>query len=665
MSRVTPRLVMIWSLFLWGLLILNLIRLEYVLWNYSQLRNPGWGDLAMAWGAGLRFDLAASAWLIAPLLLLSFVPWPRSWGKLVGSLFLVSFLVLHLPFWFINLVDVEFVNFVGRRMTADVLFLLTEAQGKTGGFFNAYPLLMFVGATVLMIGSLGAWWVGTRVLAWGNSQTFTWKSAATGIFLSLLLAVVLTRGGFQEKPIHFVNAQIFSEPAMNLVVLNSTFTVLKSFSQPALPENRFFEDPLEVRSLLNGAVPGPSLLEGRRPQRPQNIVILILESFGLEYMGDPIGVKGYTPFLDQLAQRSLFFKNGFANGRRSIEGIPAVLSSVPALMNEPFVTSNFSNGKFPGLGALLERRGYHTSFFHGGNNGTMHFDAYTEAAGFSNYFGSHEYPDRKDHDGVWGIYDGPMLRWFKDKLGQFPKPFVATFFSISSHNPYLIPPELRDRYPEGPLPILKTILYTDDSLKEFFAAAEKEEWYQDTLFVVTADHTYQAYLPEFDHEFGRFQVPILFFHPNYTWPDEVDRNQLVQQIDILPSILDFLGVEVPEPNLLARSVFVPGEKTVSLFVDGKATLVAEDHFLTWSASQDPKLYSREDPAATSEVDVPELRQKLEKRLKASLQYFSESMRGNAWGELTSVDEVVNDGGRNDHSAGSTHNPGDGSANQTK
>ncbi|HRO67247.1 MAG TPA: LTA synthase family protein [Pseudobdellovibrionaceae bacterium] len=341
-------------------------------------------------------------------------------------------------------------------------------------------------------------------------------------------------------------------------------------------------------------------------------------------------MKGYTPFLDSLAKKGLFFKNGIANGRRSIEGIPAVLSGIPAMMNEPFVTSTFSNGDFSGLGKRLVAEGYQTSFFHGGNNGTMHFDSYTESSGISSYYGASEYPDSKDNDGVWGIYDGPMLRWMKSRLDGFQTPFFASFFSLSSHNPYLIPDGVRDRFPEGPLPILKTIAYTDDALREFFAEAEKSPWFRNTLFVITADHTFMPYLPQFDHEIGRYLVPILFYHPTMKWPETIDRDQIVQQIDILPSILDFLGKSPEKANLLSRSVFVPGERSASVFVNGVSMLIEKDRFLVWPQDQQIKLYSMTDPWRSAVLDEPKVKQHLEQRLKAAMQYFSDSMLGNGW-----------------------------------
>ncbi|MBX3032351.1 MAG: sulfatase-like hydrolase/transferase [Bdellovibrionaceae bacterium] len=633
LSPYSQRLLRVSALFVFTVFLLTLVRLEYLIWNWPQFHAQGAGRILKSFLIGARFDAAAAAWLSLPLLLVSLVPWPAAWEKAWRIAVFALFLLIQIPFLTLNLIDVEFVNFVGRRMTADVLFILTEAQGKAGGFLASYGLLMGIAALTLLFAGFGAYHLLFRDLRWhGGRPRPSWcpeGRLARGVlaFLCVLGFIIASRGGLQKKPISFVDAQVFDTPALNNLVSNTSFVLLKNLNQENLPKQRFFENRAAMEAYLNGAVRGKSLLEGRRAPAPQNVVILILESFGLEYMGEVNGVKGYSPFLDSLARRGLFFRNGFANGRRSIEGIPAVLSGIPALMNEPFVSSPFASNRVEGLGSLLKERGYSTHFFHGGQNGTMHFDSYTRSAGIDHYYGAREYPDPADDDGVWGIYDGPFLRWMEKRIGALERPFFVSFFSISSHNPYLIPDNVRSRYPEGPLPILKTIAYTDESLRDFFAAAEKTGWYENTLFVITADHTFRPYESRFDNELSRFRVPILFFHPAYEWPKGIDRDQIVQQIDILPSVMDFLGQVLPAENLLARSVFVPGEKSAALFVDGTYFLVEKNEFLHWPRGGEPRFYALGDAGQSRPLGGAESprAQELLLRLKAAIQYFSEAM----------------------------------------
>lgn len=624
MSHYSRRLLRVLLLAVFSTLLLTLVRFEDLCWNWSQFKGQDTNRLFLAFLVGLRFDLTAAAWTNAPLLLISLFPWPERFEKLWGRVAAGLFVLIQIPLLLLNMIDVEFVNFVGRRMTRDVLFLLNEGFGKTGGFIEAYTPLFVVAAG----GTLFALWGARKILRW-QPQRPSWipsgrLARSVFAFLLLLVFVVASRGGFQKKPIHFVDANVFPLPALNNLVLNTSFVLIKNWDQENLPRQKFFDDPKEMLSHLNAADPQPSLLEGRRKTTKQNVVILILESFGLEYLGKRHGGKSYSPFLDSLVEKSLFFKNGFANGRRSIEGIPAVLSGIPAMMNEPFVTSPFAGTKVSGLGTLLQDHHYQTAFFHGGRNGTMHFDAFTKSAGFDLYFGAGEYPNKNDDDGVWGIYDGPFLNWTREQIANFEPPFAVAFFSLSSHQPYLIPSNVKDRFPDGPLPILKTIAYVDDSLKEFFATAQNEAWFKDTLFVITADHTFKAYQEAFDNELSRFRVPVIFYHPDFQWPESLDREQIVQQIDLLPSILDFLNVPSPEKNWLARSVFQPGRRTATAFVDGNYYEVSKEGFLHWPRQGEPKFYGIEDAAQKNPRPVTDGGD-LFLRLKAAIQYFSEGL----------------------------------------
>ncbi|RYZ81929.1 MAG: LTA synthase family protein, partial [Proteobacteria bacterium] len=431
------------------------------------------------------------------------------------------------------------------------------------------------------------------------------------------------RGGLHRKPMNVVTAHVFAAPVLNNLVLNSTYTFVKSFGVESVSREVYFADREEMLKHLNGftgsAKTARSLMDGARTKSPQNVVIIILESFGLEYMGKVNGDQGYTPFLDKLAHEGLFFKNGYANGRRSIEGVAAVMAGIPALMSEPFISSQFVSNYFVGLGSMLASHKYQTSFFHGGNNGTMHFDSFSKSAGLDKYYGASEYPNSADNDGTWGIFDEPFFQFMKQKLDETPQPFLAGLFSLSSHNPYKIPDQYKAKFPKGPIEILEPIGYADFALQRFFEEAAKSPWYQDTLFVITADHTSLNFRPSFDNEISRYRVPILFFHPTYKWPQGIDTDQVVQQIDILPSIMDFLGFDNKEVNYLGRSVFIPGERTATMYLDGRYLLAAKDHYLDWPKDGEIKMYDISDPAGKQGLEEPATRkQELENRLKASI-----------------------------------------------
>lgn len=606
-------------------------RVEFLTWNWAHYRSKDISDIAWAFLLGLRFDISAICMSLAPVALWSFWPWPEKRRRLWETVAYWLYAPFFLAFMIMNLGDTEFVNFAGRRFSYDALFIVGEMDTKMAGVLGSYWHLALVNFTVMGLVLWAAWRIlhrpSPRVYALAGRRQIPYYAA--GVFVVLALLVIGVRGGLQKKPMTIVNAHVFAAPILNNLVLNSTFTFMKSYGAPTVSHEIYFSDRNEMLSHLNGFIKGPSLLEGYRMTKPQNVVVIILESFSLEYMGEVNGGKGFTPFLDSLADKSLFFKNGFANARRSIEGVAAVTAGIPAMMNEPFISSHFSSNYFVGLGSVLTAQKYPTSFFHGGGNGTMYFDSFAKSAGFENYYGSNEYPDQRDNDGTWGIFDEPFLQFMKTKLDGMKQPFFASVFTLSSHNPYRIPDQYKGKFPKGPQEILESVAYSDYALQRFFEEAAKAPWYKDTLFVLTADHTGVNYRPENENELARFRVPVIFFHPDYEWPKDIDRDQVVQQIDILPSVMDFLGIENKEANYLGRSVFIPGERTATMFLDGRYFIADKDYFIDWSLGSEMKMYAISDSFEKTPLSEPKSRKEdLEKRVKAAAQYFNEGMWDN-------------------------------------
>jgi phosphoglycerol transferase MdoB-like AlkP superfamily enzyme len=336
----------------------------------------------------------------------------------------------------------------------------------------------------------------------------------------------------------------------------------------------------------------------------------------------------HTPFLDELSEKGLLFKNAYANSRRSIEGIASILAGIPSLMTESFINSQYVSNFFWGIGSLLSERNYSSAFFHGAKNGSMYFDQFTQKAGIQSYFGLNEYPHKSDYDGSWGIWDEPFLQWTAQKINAMPQPFLASIFTLTSHHPFKIPQQYQGAFPKGNLDILESIAYTDLALKKFFDEIRKQPWFANTLFVISADHTYKNSLPEFDHVLGKFRIPILFFHPQISFK-AVDPHQQISQIDILPSILDFLGFKMKEQNYLGRSVFVLGDRSVTLYDEGAFYTLAENQILRWVKGKEPQVFNVSDvdfknPLKTENGLPPRLLQ----TQRATLQYFSEGMWDN-------------------------------------
>ena len=357
----------------------------------------------------------------------------------------------------------------------------------------------------------------------------------------------------QTRPITISNAlQYVSRPVETNIILNTPFSIIKTLRNKKLPIGTYYSQQ-ELRTIYNPVhYPSDSVTSKKK-----NIVILIVESLAEEFVGernkalDNGKYKGYTPFVDSLLRTSLTFENTFCNTWTSIDAMPAILASIPR-MHEPFVLTPYSLNKIDGIAGLLTNYGYQTSFFHGADNGSMGFQAFAKTSGFQTYYGRKEYEDDKefggksDFDGTWGIWDEPFLQFFCHTLGKMRQPFMSAVFTLSSHHPFAIPKQYKDVFlDEGLYPLHKCVKYADYSLKRFFETASKQPWYNNTIFVITADHaSSRTTHEEYKTELGGFRVPILFFDPSREIPTGC-RKGVAQQIDIMPTLLNYIGYDKP------------------------------------------------------------------------------------------------------------------------
>lgn len=262
-------------------------------------------------------------------------------------------------------------------------------------------------------------------------------------------------------------------------------------------------------------------------------------------------------------------------------------------MEEPIITSDFRSDRLDCLPKVLARRGYSTYFLHGAHNGSMHFDSFARLAGSEHFVGLDEFPkdNPEDFDKYWGVLDEPMLQYATRVIDEAPKPVMLGLFTLSSHNPYYIPPKYAGKFAKGTLPIHESIGYVDYSLQQFFKTAETKPWFKNTIFVITADHTEKSDHKEYQDQIGYYRVPILIYVPGLT-PGQVkiQEDRIVQQIDIMPSVLDLLGVNLPDHLLVGHSVFDNGKPGYAYDYTGHSYLYLDSqHFLDFGRPSGPLL----------------------------------------------------------------------------
>lgn len=604
-----------------------LSRVAFYLLNLHYFAQIGFGELMKILFFGLRFDLSAILILNTPFILLNLLPFRFKLNKGWQTGANIYYYVVNTIGLMSNLIDLIYFRFTLKRTTADIFKYL-----GVGGDFDKlvpqflkdfwYVLLLFILFVTVMI------WLGRKFSASatgaGGKGTFGWYALHTFLFLAgSALTVIGIRGGLQLRPIGIITAGTYTSAKNVPLILNTPFSIARTIGNETLVIRNYFKNEKELASVYTPVHKG-------KPAEPKNlnVVIFILESFSLEHIGslnrdaDNGRYQGFTPFLDSLIGHSLVYK-GFANGKTSIQGIPAILSGIPSLMNESFIQSNYSNDKVNSMAGLLKQKGFSSAFFHGGTNGTMGFDAYTRYAGFDRYFGRTEYGNEKDYDGEWGIRDEEFFQYAAKRMEELKPPFLSAIFTLSSHHPYRVPGKYAHTFRKGKLPIQEAVMYSDFSLKRFFETARQMPWFENTLFILTADHTSEGYFPYYQTNTGQFAIPVIFYRPDGSLKGQPDL--IAQQTDIMPSVLDYLGYD-KDFIAFGNSLFDTTATRFSVhYISGIYSLIMDGHVLEFDGTESRALYDlTADPLQKTNIigQSAAVRKEMEHFLRAYIQQYN-------------------------------------------
>lgn len=610
------------------LLLMFFSRMLFYLFNLGYFSDLSLREALKIFLLGIRFDIVAVLIFNMPFILMNAVPFRFKFNRVYQGFANAFYYFFNIIALMGNFVDTIYFRFTLKRTTADIFQYL-----GVGGDFNKlipqflrdfwYIQLIWLVFVALLI------FLATRfspMASAGKSRQSGFQFYLIHSFLFVLtlgITVLGIRGGLQLRPISLVTAGNYTTAKNIPLLLNTPFALAKTFDREVLKPCTYFKNEKEL-----SAVYTPVHKVKSREFRKLNVMIIILESFSREHIGslnhslEGGHYQGFTPFLDSLIRHGYYF-DAYANGKTSIQGIPAILSSIPSLMNESFIQSNYAAGKFTGIAGLLKSKGYSSAFFHGGTNGTMGFDAYTRLVGFEHYFGRTEYGNEKDYDGKWGIRDEEFLQFTAGKMNHLKQPFVVSLFSLSSHHPYYVPGKYANVFRKGKLPIQQSIMYTDHSLAEFFHTIKHMPWYQNTLFVITADHTSEGYYPFYQSGTGQYAVPLLFFQPD---SELRGRSGIIaQQTDIMPTVLNYMGYD---KNYLAfgNDLFDSTATHFSIhFISGIYGLIKNDYYLEFDGISSTQLFDlKTDPLQKRNVlqkKKPE-KEKLELFMKAFIQQYN-------------------------------------------
>lgn len=536
--------------------VLLLCRVVFYIYNRALIGALPTEELWSLLCGSMKFDTVSILYANAVFILLSVVPLhlreKRWWQAIMYWYYVIVNALLLVA---INIADAIYFRYTQKRFSADEIFFADNDNSLQlvlkFAAENWYMVLIGVALIVLLA-------VGYRRRA-KVEQLFAgvwyYVSGVVVMLVAVGLAVGGVRGGFTKmtRPITLSNATLYTaDNARATMILSNPFSILRTISSSGkLHYEKYFDEATlaTIYSPEHFPAEGTSATEltGR------NVVLFIMESFSAEhsallrpdlYEGEER--KGYTPFLDSLMRQSYTFYNMYANGKRSIQALPAVWSSIPSFKS-PFVLMPQALAETHSLPAILKNKGYETMFFCGSDHGSMGFGAYARQTGIENLYSRQDYEKvhgTEDFDGYWGIWDEKFLNYMGEVLSEQKQPFFSTMFTLTSHHPFVVPQEYEGKYPKGKTPNHQCVGYVDDAFRKFFAKHENDEWFRNSIFVFVADHVSSEKMTEvFRRSPGDYHIFGFMYAPDSALFGE--HRQVVSQMDIMPTLLGLMGNTEP------------------------------------------------------------------------------------------------------------------------
>ena len=613
-------------------------RVTYLLVNLSYFsQGLTSAHLLELFSGGVVFDTTAILVTNIPYIVLMLLPWHGKETKTYHTICRWVFVCINGLALAINLCDSVYFRYTMRRTTTTV-FSEFSNEGNLGSIFltetwrHLYLIVLFL----LML-----WGMFRLYRDYKPLRGYRWWHYDGAMLLTLCaiapFVVAGIRGGFATavRPITISNAnQYANRPIEAALVLNTPFALYRTIGKDVFTVPEYFSSEQEMAAVYQPIhTPGDTLAF-----TPKNVVVLIVESFGREYIGalnrtlENSLYRGYTPCIDSLIARSTTFRYSYCNGRKSIDGMPSILSSIPMFV-EPFFLTPASMNHVTGIAGLLEKKGYQTAFFHGAQRGSMGFMAFARSTGFQDYYGREDFNQDprfggdNDFDGMWAIWDEPFLQYYATKMSEMKEPFMTAVFTASSHHPYQIPEKYREVYPEEGIVMHKCIRYTDMALGKFFQTASRQPWFKNTIFVLTSDHTNLSDHAEYQTDLGGFCSPIIIFEPGNAERQPEIQDKIAQQIDILPTVMGMLHYDEPYFGFGIDLLNTPAEDTWAVnYMNGIYQYVKQGHVLQFDGRQIRAVYSLQDSLMQHNLlnKVPRQAQ-MERELKAIIQQYMERM----------------------------------------
>lgn len=502
---------------------------------------------------------------------------PKQRLKIRNSLYFTTLFLYVLLIIFNAVSEYFFYNEFGVRynfIAVDYLIYTTEVIGN---IMESYPIIPLFTAIFVVTG-LATWWIYKKTKdSLLQLPNLVQKLTLVGVF-AVLLGISLS---FAEK-INLKKGNIFQQE----IAANGMVKFYEAFSNNTLDFFTFYPTVDQKTAEKNTLLPlGITTLNrpitSDKPELQKNVVLISIESLSAAYMKAFGYEESVTPFLDQLAQKSLFFTNLYATGNRTVRGLEALTLCIPPTAGESVIKREKENKNKFTTGSVFKSKGYSVKYLYGGYSYFDNMKDFYAGNGYEIVDRDNFTPEEITFANVWGVCDEDMAKKAISEMNKdykAGKPFFHHWMTVSNHRPFT--------YPEGKIDIPADsksrkggVKYTDYSIMKFFEMAQKQPWFKNTVFVIVADHCSSS-AGKTELPMDKYRIPAMIYAPEFVAPQKF--SQVTSQIDVMPTVLGllnfkyqskFLGQDVFSKNFVPRA-YIATYQDLGFIKDNYLTVIS-------------------------------------------------------------------------------------------
>ncbi|MBP58006.1 MULTISPECIES: LTA synthase family protein [Idiomarina] len=544
-----------------GLIILSVSRLLLFIWQFDRVTEAA--NIGYLMVMGLRADVVQMGYLTLPLLL--FAPlFLNRWGLGLWQKLQSIWLIIAITYIaFMEISTPAFVMQYDLRPNRLFIEYLEYPKEVFSMLWAGFKPWLFVSGVVV----IGCLYGLTKLAKCLNTSTpVDNKNVVSSLVVWPLLVILVfagVRSTLAHRPANPAFFAVTSDALVNSLVISSAYSVeyaIYNMRHEASAASVYGKVPID--QILNTVKKQPHLVEktfpsekyptvhfnpaSRNYNKPKNIVVILEESLGATFVKD-LGGVGVTPNLEQLRQEGWWFKQLYATGTRSVRGIEAVISSFLPTPARSTVKLSLSQQNFYTAADLLSRKGYFTEFIYGGETHFDNMGSFFTGNGFQSILGQSDIVNPQ-FVGSWGASDGDLFNTAHQRFKELEKigrPFFSLVFTSSNHEPFEFPDNAIELYSKPKNTVENAVKYADFALGEFIKKAKRSKYWEDTIFLIVADHDTRVYGNELV-PINKFHIPGLILGGSIE-PRKID--SIVSQIDLLPTVISLAGVSSWTPSI--------------------------------------------------------------------------------------------------------------------